>query len=103
VTCLPFLKLKLAQKGRIFHDINKTEEWLHAAFAESEQRTLTNDSNNSAVNVITLSSCMGSTLQGQHGIAGKCCYHWERNIVRKLYYHPLYVQGVTESSSLGTS
>jgi len=80
----------LAQKERIFRDINKTEEWLHAAFAESEQRALTNASNNGAVTVISLSF----TLQGQHGIACKCCYHWERNTVQKLYYHPLYVQDV---------
>jgi hypothetical protein len=44
----------LAWKGRIFHDINKTEEWSHAAFAESEQRTLTNASNTGAVIVIKL-------------------------------------------------
>lgn len=66
------------------------------------KRTLTNASNTGAVTVTTLLSCMGSTLQGQHGVAGKCCFHWERNSVQKLY-RPLYVQGVTGSSLLGTS
>jgi hypothetical protein len=85
---LSFPKLKLLLNGRWFNDSMIQEKLLDipGEFC-TEDISKFFQQWNCWVHCIKSEGVKFEGHRAEHGTAGKCCYHWEKNTVQKLYDH----------------